>query len=176
VENGVFLSFGTGTLTGGDEFTFTARSESDDTMFLAAAGLNTFFEGDDASNIAVRDEFYTDPQRIAASMGVEMGDNANVAKMLNIQKEGLAGLGGSTPDEFYNNIVTSLGQRVLLCESRQETLDTVHTELLNQRDKISGVDTNEEAAKLLVYERMFQAMSKFITTQNDMLEDLMNIL
>ncbi len=145
-------------------------------MFLAAAGLNTFFQGNDASNITVRDEFYNDPKCIAAGMGVEMGDNANVAKMLKIQKEGLTGLGELTPAAFYNNLVTSLGQRVLLCESRQETLDTVHRELLNQRDKISGVDTNEEAAKLLIYERMFQAMSKFISTQSDMLEALMNIL
>jgi flagellar hook-associated protein 1 FlgK len=165
-----------GTLTHGEEFAFTARSSSDDTMFLAAAGMNTFFAGTNAVDIRVRDEFYDDPQRLAACLGVEMGDNVNVSKMLAMRDEGLAGLNGTTPDRYYNNIVTTLGQRVLLCESRQEALDAVYRELTNQRDTISGVDANEEAANLLVYERMFQSMSKFIMTQSDMLETLMDIL
>lgn len=176
VADGIQISLGTGTLTHGAQFTFTARSESDDTMFLASAGLNTFFQGDSAVNIHVRDEFYDDPQLLAACRGTDMGDNVNVSRMLALQSEGLSGLGGDTPDEYYNNLVTTLGQMVLLRESRQEALDAVYRELQNQRDTVSGVDTNEEAAKLLVYERMFQAMSKFITTQNDMLEELMNVL
>ncbi|MFW5839478.1 MAG: flagellar basal body rod C-terminal domain-containing protein [Planctomycetota bacterium] len=47
---------------------------------------------------------------------------------------------------------------------------------MNHRDAISGVDTNEEAAKMLMYEQMFQAVSKFITTQNRALQDLMEII
>jgi flagellar hook-associated protein FlgK len=176
IDDGISISLDTGTLTHGDEFTFTARSESDDTMFLAAAGMNTFFSGTDATNISVRNEFYNEPQRLAACLGVEMGDNANVAKMLAMQSEGLTGLNGSTPDEYYNNIVTTLGQMVLLREARQESLDAVYRELQNQRDRVSGVDANEEAAKLLIYERLFQSMSKFISTQNDMLDELMSML
>lgn len=176
IENGIQMSLGVGTLTHGEEFAFTARGESDETMFLASTGLNTFFEGVDAVNIAVRNEFYRDPQRLATAMGVEMGDNANVAKMLAIQSEAHWAFHGATPKEYYNNIVTTLGQRVLLCESRQEAIETVHRELQNQRDAVSGVDTNEQAANLLVYERMFQSMSRFITSQNDMLETLMDML
>lgn len=176
ILEGVQLLLGTGTLADGDEFTFTARSVSDETMFLAAAGLNTFFKGTGASDLYVRDEFYSDPHRLATGRSVEGGDGVNATAMLNLQNEKMSGLNSLTPYEHYNNVVTTLGQQVLLRESRQEALQAVYRELINQRDQISGVDVNEEAANLLVFERMFQSMSKFIMTQNEMLEALMDIL
>ena len=41
---------------------------------------------------------------------------------------------------------------------------------------MSGVDINEEAAELLVYEQMFQAMAKYIATVQTSMASLMEIL
>ena len=39
-----------------------------------------------------------------------------------------------------------------------------------------GVDPNEEAAQMIIFERMFQSMSKFITVQDQALQELMNMI
>ncbi|MBN1554470.1 MAG: flagellar hook-associated protein FlgK [Phycisphaerae bacterium] len=176
IVNGIEMILGTGVLTHGEEFDFTARSISDDTMFLAAAGLNTFFQGTCAADIKVRSHFYENPELLASCRGVELSDNVNISMMLDLQSVANTAMNGLTPEEYYNNLITSLGQNVMLREARQESISAVHRELMNQRDQISGVDANEEAANLLVFERMFQSMSKFITTQNEMMQMLMDVL
>jgi flagellar hook-associated protein FlgK len=49
-------------------------------------------------------------------------------------------------------------------------------QLANQREAASGVDINQEAAKLLVFERMFQAMAKFIGAQDRAMQTLMDVV
>ena len=48
--------------------------------------------------------------------------------------------------------------------------------LSNQQSDISGVDINEEAAQMLIFEQMFQAMSKYLGTVQSTLATLMDIL
>ena len=48
--------------------------------------------------------------------------------------------------------------------------------LNNQQGEISGVDINEEAAKLLAFEQMFQAMGKYISIINSSLTTIMEML
>ena len=53
LTEGVFVSFEVGDVSDGDTFTTTLVADSDSTGVLSALGLNSFFEGDDATNIAV---------------------------------------------------------------------------------------------------------------------------
>jgi flagellar hook-associated protein 1 FlgK len=41
---------------------------------------------------------------------------------------------------------------------------------------ISGVNLDEEAVKMLLYQRAFQATSKLVTTVSEMLDTLVNII
>ena len=42
--------------------------------------------------------------------------------------------------------------------------------------RIITADINEEAAKMVMYEKMFQGMARFMNTQNDLLEHLMDLV
>ena len=81
-----------------------------------------------------------------------------------------------TPTDAYRLIVTGVGQKVALRQARQDALESVLQQLENQRDATSGVDINEEAAKLLLFQRMFQSMAKVISTQNGALQTLIEIV
>jgi flagellar hook-associated protein FlgK len=48
--------------------------------------------------------------------------------------------------------------------------------LANQQSEISGVNINDEAAQMLVYEQMFQAMAKYLTTVQSSISSLMEII
>lgn len=48
--------------------------------------------------------------------------------------------------------------------------------LTNQRSELSGVDINEEAAQMLVFEQMFQAMAKYLGTVQSTIDGLMELV
>jgi flagellar hook-associated protein FlgK len=176
VEEGMYVSFSQGTLNAGESFTVTARSVSDDSDFLMGTGLNTFFRGTSAVDIEVREPYYDLPTLLATSLTPAGQDNINVQKLADLQREELKNLKGGTFTEYFNELVTTIGQQVVLREARHESLSNVMRELDNQKDVISGVDPNEEAANLLMFEKLFQSMSKFINTQNECMQYLMDVL
>ena len=56
-----------GTAAAGDTFSVPLLADADETGVLVALGLNEFFSGADAADIAVTDSVSEDPMRIAAS-------------------------------------------------------------------------------------------------------------
>jgi len=48
--------------------------------------------------------------------------------------------------------------------------------LVNRRNEISGVDINDEAARLLIFEQMFQAISKYLSTVQSSIVAMMEII
>jgi len=174
--SGLRMAISSGTLNDGESFSLTARAESDETGFLAAAGLNTFFSGNSAATIAVRDEMKADSGRLATSRGTDGSDNENIRRLAALTQAALPALDGMTMDEFHRRIVLSVGQDVSVRQARQVSMDKIAQQLANQRDTISGVDINEEAAKMLSSQNLFQAMSRFIGIQNKSIEYLMSLL
>jgi flagellar hook-associated protein 1 FlgK len=60
-------------------------------------------------------------------------------------------------------------------KSATEGLRTFQRTLEGQHFAVSGVNLDEEAIKMISYQRAFQASAKIITTVNDMLETLLNL-
>jgi flagellar hook-associated protein 1 FlgK len=113
---------------------------------------------------------------VAASLGAEMTDNANAQRMAELQDQALSSLGNMSPAEFYDQLVTDMGQQISLKGLQVDNIEVVVLNLSNQQSDVSGVDINEEAAKLLIYEQMFQAMAKYLSTVQSSLYAVMEIL
>ncbi len=175
ISEGVTVSMSTGTLADGEAFTIQALASTDSSGFLAAAGLNTFFQGKDAATIQVRQEIMDTPAMLATSIGPMMTDGANVNRLAAVGATGLAGLGGTTPEDFYQKLVTQTGQAVSTTTVLHKGFDDVLQQIAQQREATSGVDVNIEAANLMAFERMYQAVSKYISIQDKAISYLMDI-
>jgi flagellar hook-associated protein FlgK len=176
LDNGLKLALSAGDLVEGDSFTLDARADSDTAGVLAALGINTLFAGNSAASIAVSKAILSDPARIATARGTDGADNLNALLMAGVGEEGPDTLGGMTPQDYYGMMVTGVGQNISLREARKAALEDVSQQLVNQLDHVSGVDINAEAAKLVIFERMFQAAAKVMTTQARTLESLMELI
>ena len=176
IDGGIRIALSEGALNDGETFTVQVSANSDPTGFLAAAGINTFFRGSSASTIAVRDDIKADASRIAVTRGTGAGGNANILRMAALYQAQLPALGGVTMAEFHRRIALDVGQGVAVRRARHDAVAQVLRQLENQRDNVSGVDINEEAARLLVFERMFQAMSRFIGAQDRNMDTLMELI
>ena len=176
VADGVYVALSLGTLTGGEQFTVEALAQSDNMGFLAAAGINTLFGGSSALTINVSEEVLDDATLLAVSASSGGSDNLNALAMANLEDVKQAALGQLTPAEHLQLFISSIGQRVALAKSRQESSSQIIQQLENQRDSVSGVDVNEEAAKLMMLERLFQACSKVINSQDQTLQYLIDMM
>lgn len=173
---GIKLSLWSGQLQAGDTFAINTPADTDSAGFLASAGINTFFSGTGAMDMAVRRELFASPGRLATALGADGGDNLNIDRMADLVDRQLAELGGVTIGEHYRRTIGTVAQNIQVLETRKDAVDGIVQQLTNQRDSISGVDINEEAAKLLVFERMYQGMAKFISSQDQMMRYLMDLL
>ncbi|HVO63025.1 MAG TPA: flagellar hook-associated protein FlgK, partial [Terriglobales bacterium] len=115
----------------------------------------------------------TDPALIAASSDGSPGSNGNVAQLLAVHDQAIAG--GKTPSEHYANLVFGIGSDVANGTAEQDATGLVLGQLQDQRGSVSGVSLDEEAANLLQYQRAYDAAAKVVTTINDMLEAAVNL-
>jgi len=176
IADGILISVGAGTLLVDEEFTIEALANSDTSGVLAAVGINTFFCGSSAADIAVCSEIADSPGRIATALGADMTDNTNALRMAEVRNQTISGLNSLTASEFYRRLVTDLGQQVYIKQIRQDNMQAMVQNLASQQSEISGVNINDEAARMLVFEQMFTAMAKYLNTVKSSIFALMEVI
>jgi flagellar hook-associated protein 1 FlgK len=176
LSNGLRIVVSRGDLNAGDSFDVAAFATTDTSGFLAAAGMNAFFAGSGALDMQVCPAIVENPAQIATALGGGLTDNTAALRMAAVRDEAVAGLGGMTPSEYYHRTVANLAQLVALKQSRQDNIQAVVQNLRKQRSEISSVNINDEAAQLLVFEQMFQAMAKYMNSLQTMMTTLMDIV
>ncbi len=147
----------------------------DTSGFLAAAGINTFFIGTDASDIAVHSLLKNDSDFLAISSGGIGEDTDVLTAMVDLVDRPLDELQGRTVRGVYESSIAGLAQKVSLQGSEATGLRDFYATLQSQHLAISGVNIDEESIKMLTYQRAFQASSKVISTATEMLDILMNL-
>ena len=96
--------------------------------------------------------------------------------MASLRDQNITALGSVSCGQFYRRIAANVGQDLSLKEVRKNNLEDILQNLTNQQSEVSGVDINNEAAQLLVFEQMFQAMAKYMATVQTSIESLMAVL
>ena len=175
-QKSLYLKMESGPVIDGQTFDIVALADSDTSDFLASAGINSFFNGHDAASISVSSTIRDAPSKISVSMGTDMNDNENIMRISQISDKTIEGLGYETHESYYRKIVTGLAQKVNVTTMNQENSQRIMSELKSQRDRVSGVDINTEAAELMIYEQMFQSMAKYMNLIKETMEEIMNIL
>jgi flagellar hook-associated protein FlgK len=72
--------------------------------------------------------------------------------------------------------VGDLGQQASIDQENRDTSSYLESAIENQRQSISGVSLEEEAANLLVYQNAFAANARAFTTMNSLLDEIMRLI
>jgi len=176
IGNGIKISVSTGDLNADDSFEIDAFANTDTSGVLAAVGINTFFSGSSATDMAVCSEITNSPGRIATALGTDLTDNTNVLRLADLKNQTISGLNNMTPGEFYNRLVANMGQQISVRQMREDNLEIMIQNLASSQSEISGVNINDEAAQMLIFEQMFQAMAKYLNMVQSSLMTMMEII
>jgi flagellar hook-associated protein 1 FlgK len=176
IGNGLTVQLSAGTANDGDNFTTQVIANPDTAGLLTALGLNTFFTGSNAGNLAVQPNLLSDPAQLAASRSGQPGDSTNLQRMVALRDAKLLANGSQTLAQFYGSMVSNVGTGVQQLSQQQSAQQALGQQLLAQQQAVSGVDTNEELLLLTQYQQSFEIASRYIATINTTLESLFQII
>ena len=176
VGNGIQVSIGAGDFGAGDSFDVDAFASSDTTGVLSAIGMNTLFSGASAASMMVRSDIVSSHTRIAAALGADMTDNTNALRIASIKDLAISNLNSMTAPEYYRRLATNIGTLVSGRKMNQDNVEVIVQDLAKQRDEISGVDINDESARLLLMEQMYKATAAFMRTVQTSLATVIEII
>ena len=142
----------------------------DTSGFLAAAGINSFFTGQNAANIGVNSQLLDDSDYLAISAGGIGADTEILNQLVDLVDKPLDTLDGRSVRETYEDTVATLGQQINLQTNATLGLKDFYATLQSQNLAITGVNIDEESIRMIAYQRSFQASSRVIAAASEMLE------
>lgn len=134
-----------------------------------------FFTGTGAADIAINPAVAANSRLIAASdTSGAVGSGAIALKIAQLQRSPSAGLGGSTFDQFYGNLVSVLGADVAQAKGMADSNGLLASHIEAQRQGVSGVNLDEEITNLNAAQHAYQSAARVISVIDDMLDTLIN--
>ena len=140
---------------------------------LAALGVNTFFDGYNASNISVNQAIKSDPTKIAAGRGHKPGNNTAALAIEELRGTPADGLGGLSVTDYWNKHVTDLAVSISQSDNQSQADQAVKNSLEAQQQSISGVNVDEETINLMKYQQAYQASARYLSTVQSLMETLL---
>jgi flagellar hook-associated protein 1 len=139
-------------------------------------GIN-FFNGTDSSDIAVNPAITADVTQIAAAATPSSsGDGSNALAMSDQQNALLMDGGTTTIGEHYADLISKIGSDSLNSQNDNSVYTSLDTNLQQQWQSESGVSLDEEMTNLIKYQHAFEANSKVMVVQDQLLQTLIDMV
>jgi len=154
----------------------TITFSQDSSGALAALGINTFFTGNNASNIGVNAALTADPSLVAAAQNGDPGDNQTALAIANLGSAPIAALGGQSLTTTYQGLVTQIGNDTAASTTNQQAAQTVQNTLQAQQASVSGVSVNQEMINMIQQQQGFAAASRLVVAVNTMMQQIIQMI
>ena len=148
----------------------------DSSGVLASLGVNAFFTGKDARDLAISAALKADPRLLAAARNGQPADNQTAIAIAALESTALTGLSGATLKEKYQVIVNGVAVDAQTARTNAEAARVVKDTLQAQREALSGVSMDEEAINLMRQQRAFQAASRLIAAVDEMMQTVLSMV
>jgi flagellar hook-associated protein 1 FlgK len=166
----------------GEEFAFG----SDSSGLLAALGINTFFDGNDARSLAVNAKVLNNTGHINAGHvngagEMNSGDNTTAVAIAGLQSKRVSittisgGTTTQTLGEYYSALVSRAGSDTAGAKFSSQYHGALAADLRARQDAVSGVNLDEEMTSLIKFQHSYTAAAKLITTAESMLQVLLGL-
>jgi len=127
--------------------------------------------GTEAASLAVTDITAT---QLSSSPPSSAGGNENIVSLAELGQTPV--IDGFTLAGFYGSLAGQIGRDVSQAKLNQTTQEGLLAQARSIRENISGVSLDEEAARLIEYQRAYQAAARLVSTLNELTDTLMTML
>ena len=148
------------------------------TLHKTGYGLNDahgldMFTGTTAATIKVNTNLDADSIGTSDTVG-QPGNNIIANQIAQLKSATVLNGNTKTLDDFYNAQVTDLATKTQDAGNNSTQGDQITQALDDQRQSLSGVSLNEEAANLAKYQQAYQACARMMTAFDQLLNTIIN--
>ncbi|NPU94059.1 MAG: flagellar hook-associated protein FlgK [Gammaproteobacteria bacterium] len=105
-----------------------------------------------------------------------VGDNRNALLLGKLSSTKTIDNGATTYQSAYGQLVSGVGTRTRDAEVGQEASESIMRQSEAQRESISGVNLDEEAADLMRFQQAYQASARVIQVSSELFDSILNSL
>jgi flagellar hook-associated protein 1 FlgK len=146
---------------------------------LSAATNTGVLSGESsAAEIRTSSAITNDLDLIAASstaLGIP-GNNDQAIAIANLQHASTMNGNSSTFESFFHSLVSDVGRKAQSTNAYHEHQSGMVAQLENRRESISGVSLDEEMINLIKFQSAYDAAAKLITTADELLQTVLNMV
>ena len=102
-----------------------------------------------------------------------LGNNINMLDMVDLAKKPV--ISGKSLANTYIDQINNVGNLAQQATITQQALTVVHDQSVSARDKVSGVNLDEEAAALIRYQQAYQASAKALQISGTLFDSIVQI-
>lgn len=156
-------------------------------------GMNDFFVGKGAANLAVRSDISSNPGFVTTAelsktaaigqQGISIGDNRVIQKLaglmdtpLTFQPVGGLPLSSFTLGEFVGSMIGLNSVRASDALDTRKAREVLVDDLTRRIHSVSGVNVDEELANLIVFQNAYNTSAQVLKTASEMFDTLIGIL
>lgn len=159
---------------------------ADSSGLMAALGINAFFAGTGADDIAVNGQIHSDKYLISAGQvngdgEINVGDNASATAIgaLLTKPVTISTMWKTTTNQsigqYYANLVSTVGADRRSVKTNSEYNTALNNDLYDRVSSVTGVNMDEEMSNLIKFQHSYTAAAKLITTADQMLQTLLGL-
>ena len=153
---------------------FSFAFSEDTSGALAVLGVNSFFTGDSASDIEVRDGLEVMLGRIDENEQFVANGTAKLIGQLG--EEAVSALGGLSIFKYWGQQATDIATSSASARNKANADSMIRESLDAQRAGVSGVSIDEESINLLSFQRQYQGAAQVISTAQEMFATLLALV
>ena len=116
---------------------------------------------------------------LKASDGGLAGDNTIALAVAGLANQSFSTSAGDAIDgtmtQYYSGTVSAFGQTLSNLNDSVDNQNAVQTLVQTQRSSVSGVNLDEESTNLMMYQKAYEASSRFISVIDQLMENLISI-
>lgn len=128
-----------------------------------------------AANFTISEEFFKDPAKLALTSNLDQGvENKDVLEKLIKLKSDSTMFKQGTPSSFFQTMVAEIGIDSKKASDAIDSQSDILKMITNQRLSVSGVDIDEEAMNLVLFQNAYNLSAKVISIMNEVYDKLIN--
>lgn len=129
-----------------------------------------------AERLSLNQSLKRDANRVVAGIKEKgVADNTVANVIVRLQSRPLMSDGTATLDDYYRASVSQVGVLTQRARAEFESQKNVLSQLANLRESISGVSLDEEATKMIEFQKNFDASARLIRTADEMFNTLLSL-
>lgn len=126
-------------------------------------------------SISINPALVGHPENVAAADAPNEPGNNNIARKIGELINDQSFISGTDALSYYASTVTRVGNLGADAINGVKTSALLATQLNSQRDAVNSVNMDEEAVKLIQYQKGFEASARIINTSSEMLQTIVNL-